>query len=76
MFVQLKQGFSCERVEYMGIHVMDRTENHHREILFNYLKKNAGSIPVSLTNWSLYIILTCSRKTVHDKKLVFGRILY
>ncbi len=31
LFVQLKQGFSCERVEYVVIHVLDRTENHHRE---------------------------------------------
>ena len=43
IFVQLKQGFSCERVEYVGIHVMDRTEDHHRETAIPYLNQKTWS---------------------------------
>ena len=37
IFVQLKQVFSCERVEQVEINVMVRTEDHHRETALRIL---------------------------------------
>ena len=53
IFVQLKQVFSCERVEYVGRHVMDRTEDHHQETAIPCFKPKGLSHPAQHRNSSV-----------------------
>ncbi len=45
IFVQLKQVFLYERIEYVGTNVMDRTEDHHRETAILCFAKKGFELP-------------------------------
>ncbi len=76
VFVQLKQVFFCERVEYVWIHVIDRTEDHHRETAMIKMWKDKDWLLCNEGNRTKQVVINgipvrcyCIKQSVIEKEL-------